>query len=55
MDWFHVVKDRNIWRAVIYTVMNIVSVFFPVVVQPHSVSWPPFTVLRDHTQTHHTR
>jgi len=35
--------------------MNIVSLIFPVAVRPHSVSWPPFTVLRVHTHSHHNR
>jgi len=35
--------------------MNIVYVFIPVAVRPHSVSWSPFTVHRDHSQIQHTR
>jgi hypothetical protein len=28
MDWFHAAQDTDMWIAVVYVVMNIVSVFF---------------------------
>jgi hypothetical protein len=50
-----VIKAQSLTWKIVPLSSLMINIFFPVLFQTYSGSWPPFPELRDHTQTHRTR